>query len=241
LKPVYRRPLLKVSGEGLAGEEGSGLHPAVVQATARQLRDIHALGVELAIVVGGGNIIRGMAAASQGMDRATADYMGMLASVINAMALQGALEQLDVETRVLSALQITEVAETYIRRRAIRHLEKGRVVIFAGGTGNPYFTTDTAAALRAAEIQADVILKATQVDGVYDADPEIDPDATRYDRLSFEEAIQKNLQFMDQTAIQLCRENGCPIVVFDMSVPGNIQKVVLGETVGTTVGDGQTA
>ena len=237
MKPVFKRPLLKVSGEGLAGEEGSGLNPTVIQGTAEQLRDVHALGVELAVVVGGGNIIRGMTAASQGMDRATADYMGMLAGVINAMALQSALEQLDVETRVLTALEITEVAEPYIRRRAIRHLEKGRVVIFAGGTGNPYFTTDTAAALRAAEIHADVILKATQVDGVYDADPEVDKNATRYDRLSFEEAIQKNLQFMDQTAIQLCRENGLPIVVFDMSVPGNIQKVVVGETVGTTVSD----
>jgi len=236
LKPVYHRPVLKVSGEGLAGEEGSGLSPTVIQATAEQLRDIHALGVELAVVVGGGNIIRGMTAAAQGMDRATADYMGMLAGVINAMALQSALEQLDVETRVLTALEITDVAEPYIRRRAIRHLEKGRVVIFAGGTGNPYFTTDTAAALRAAEIHADVILKATQVDGVYDADPEIDPNATRYERLGFEEAIQKNLQFMDQTAIQLCRENHLPIVVFDMSVPGNIQKVVVGEVVGTTVG-----
>jgi uridylate kinase len=237
LKPVYHRPLLKVSGEGLAGEEGSGLDPIVIQRTAEQLRDIHRLGVELAIVVGGGNIIRGMTAASQGMDRATADYMGMLAGVINGMALQSALEQLGVETRVLTALEITQVAEAYIRRRAIRHLEKGRVVIFAGGTGNPYFTTDTAAALRAAEIHADVILKATQVDGVYDADPELDPNATRYDRLTFEEAIQKNLQFMDQTAIQLCRENRCPIVVFDMSAPGNIQKVVVGETVGTTVSD----
>jgi uridylate kinase len=235
LKPVYRRPLLKVSGEGLAGEEGSGLNPTVIQGTAEQLRDIHALGVELAVVVGGGNIIRGMTAAAQGMDRATADYMGMLAGVINAMALQSALEQLQVESRVLTALEITEVAEPYIRRRAIRHLERGRVVFFAGGTGNPYFTTDTAAALRAAEIHADVILKATQVDGVYDADPAIHKNATRYDHLGFEEAIQKNLQFMDQTAIQLCRENGLPIVVFDMSVSGNIQKVVVGEVVGTTV------
>jgi uridylate kinase len=237
LKPVYRRPLLKVSGEGLAGEEGSGLSPVAVQGTAEQLRDVHRLGVELGIVVGGGNIIRGISAASQGMDRATADYMGMLASVMNGMALQGALEQLGVETRVLTALEIHEVAEVYIRRRAIRHLEKGRVVIFAGGTGNPYFTTDTAAALRAAEIGADVILKATKVDGVYDADPELEPSASRYERLGFEEAIHKGLQFMDQTAIQLCRENGCPIVVFDMSVPGNIHKVVVGEKVGTTVGD----
>ena len=236
MKPVYRRPLLKLSGEGLAGAQGSGLDPACVQGTAEQLHDLHALGVELAVVVGGGNIIRGISAASQGMDRATADYMGMLASVINGMALQGALEQQGLETRVLTALEIHQVAEPYIRRRAIRHLEKGRVVIFAGGTGNPYFTTDTAAALRAAEIQADVILKATNVDGVYDSDPERNATAKRYDRLGFDEAIQKNLQFMDQTAIQLCRENGCPIVVFDMSVPGNIHKVVVGEKVGTTVG-----
>jgi len=243
LKPVYHRPLVKVSGEGLAGAQGSGLNPVAIQGTAEQLRDVHALGVELAVVVGGGNIIRGMSAAREGMDRSAADYMGMLASVINGMALQSALEQLGVETRVLSAMAIQQVAETYIRRRAIRHLEKGRVVIFAGGTGNPYFTTDTAAALRAAEIHADVILKATQVDGVYDADPELEPNATRYDRLDYEEAIRKNLQFMDQTAIQLCRENGRPIVVFDMSVPGNIHKVIVGETVGTTVGtaSGSTA
>jgi len=227
---------VKVSGEGLAGQEGSGLSPAAVQGTAEQLRDVHRLGVELTVVVGGGNIIRGISAASQGMDRATADYMGMLASVMNGMALQAGLEQLGVESRVLTALEIHQVAETYIRRRAIRHLEKGRVVIFAGGTGNPYFTTDTAAALRAAEIDADVILKATRVDGVYDADPEIEPTATRYERLGFEEAIQKSLQFMDQTAIQLCRENDCPIVVFDMSVPGNMHKVIVGEKVGTTVG-----
>jgi uridylate kinase len=237
LKPVYKRLLLKVSGEGLAGDEGSGLSPTVIQATAEQLRDVHALGVELALVVGGGNIIRGMSAAREGMDRSAADYMGMLAGVINGMALQSALEQLGVETRVLTALEITEVAEPYIRRRAIRHLEKGRVVIFAAGTGNPYFTTDTGAALRAAEIHADVVLKATQVDGVYDADPDKEPNATRYERLSYEEAIQKNLQFMDQTAIQLCRENRLPIVVFDMSAPGNIEKVIVGEAVGTTVTD----
>ena len=237
MKPLYKRPLLKVSGEGLAGGQGSGLDPAAIQGTAGQLRGISELGVQLSVVVGGGNIIRGMSAAARGMDRATADYMGMLAGIINGLALQSALEQLGVETRVLTALGIQQVAETYIRRRAIRHLEKGRVVIFAGGTGNPYFTTDTAAALRAAEIGADVILKATQVDGVYDADPALHPDAKRYERLTFEEAIHKNLQFMDQTAIQLCRENGCPIVVFDMSVPGNIHKVVVGETVGTTVSD----
>ena len=210
----------------------------MIRGIAEEIRDVHAMGVEIAIVIGGGNIIRGVSAASQGMDRATADYMGMLAGVINGVALQDALERAgDVPTRVLSALEIKEVAEPYIRRRAIRHLEKGRIVIFAAGTGNPYFTTDTAAALRAAEVHADLIMKATRVDGVYSADPEKDASATRYERLSFEEAIQRNLQFMDQTAIQLCRENRVPIVVFDMTVPGNIRKVVCGERIGTRVGD----
>lgn len=230
--------MIKLSGEGLAGDNGFGIAPAVIRGIAEEIRDVHALGVEIAIVIGGGNIIRGVSAASQGMDRATADYMGMLAGVINGVALQDALERAgDVPTRVLSALEIQEVAEPYIRRRAIRHLEKGRIVIFAAGTGNPYFTTDTAAALRAAEVHADLIMKATRVDGVYSADPEKDPGAKRYERLSFEEAIQRNLQFMDQTAIQLCRENGVPIVVFDMTVSGNIRKVVCGERVGTRVGD----
>jgi len=230
--------VIKLSGEGLAGENGFGITPAVIRGIAEEIRDVHALGVEIAIVIGGGNIIRGVSAASQGMDRATADYMGMLAGVINGVALQDALERAgDVQTRVLSALEIKEVAEPYIRRRAIRHLEKGRIVIFAAGTGNPYFTTDTAAALRAAEVHADLIMKATRVDGVYSADPEKDASASRYERLGFEEAIQRNLQFMDQTAIQLCRENRVPIVVFDMTVPGNIRKVVCGERVGTRVGD----
>jgi uridylate kinase len=230
--------VIKLSGEGLAGENGFGIAPAVIRGIAEEIRDVHALGVEIAIVIGGGNIIRGVSAASQGMDRATADYMGMLAGVINGVALQDALERAgEVPTRVLSALEIKEVAEPYIRRRAIRHLEKGRIVIFAAGTGNPYFTTDTAAALRAAEVHADLIMKATRVDGVYSADPEKDAAAERYERLSFEEAIQRNLQFMDQTAIQLCRENRVPIVVFDMTVPGNIRKVVCGERVGTRVGD----
>jgi uridylate kinase len=230
--------VIKLSGEGLAGENGFGIAPAVIRGIAEEICDVHALGVEIAIVIGGGNIIRGVSAASQGMDRATADYMGMLAGVINGVALQDALERVgDVPTRVLSALEIQEVAEPYIRRRAIRHLEKGRIVIFAAGTGNPYFTTDTAAALRAAEVHADLIMKATRVDGVYSADPEKDPHAARYESLTFEEAIQRNLQFMDQTAIQLCRENGVPIVVFDMTVPGNIRKVVCGERVGTRVGD----
>ncbi len=228
--------MIKLSGEGLAGEKGFGIAPAVIRSVADEIGEVHALGVEIAIVIGGGNIIRGVSAASEGMDRSTADYMGMLAGVINGVALQDALERAcDVPTRVLSALEIKEVAEPYIRRRAIRHLEKGRIVIFAAGTGNPYFTTDTAAALRAAEIHADLIMKATRVDGVYDADPRKDPGAERYERLSYQEAIQRNLQFMDQTAIQLCRENGVPIVVFDMTVSGNIRKVVCGERVGTRV------
>jgi uridylate kinase len=228
---------LKLSGEGLAGDEGFGISPTVIAGIAEQIRDVHQLGVEISIVIGGGNIIRGMTAASQGMDRANADYMGMLASVINAMALQDSLEKVGVDTRVLSALEINQVAELYIRRRAVRHLEKGRVVIFGGGTGNPYFTTDTAAALRAAEIHAEVILKATQVDGVYSSDPRQDPSAVRYEKLSFKEAMQKNLQFMDQAAIALCRENDLPIVVFDMGQTGNIQKVVLGQSVGTLVNE----
>lgn len=235
MTPVYKRLLIKLSGEGLAGEDGSGINPVVIGGVAEQLREVHDLGTEICVVIGGGNIIRGMTAANQGMDRANADYMGMLASVINAMALQDALEKAGLQTRVLSALDIKQVAEPYIRRRAVRHLEKGRVVIFGGGTGNPYFTTDTAAALRAAEVHADVILKATQVDGVYDADPNKDANATRYDRLTYDEAMRKNLQFMDQAAIALCRENSLPIVVFDMGVTDNIRKVVLGETVGTKV------
>jgi uridylate kinase len=237
VKPVFGRLLLKLSGEGLAGDEGFGISPTVIAGIAEQIRDVHQLGVEISIVIGGGNIIRGMTAASQGMDRANADYMGMLASVINAMALQDSLEKVGVDTRVLSALEINQVAELYIRRRAVRHLEKGRVVIFGGGTGNPYFTTDTAAALRAAEIHAEVILKATQVDGVYSSDPRQDPSAVRYEKLSFKEAMQKNLQFMDQAAIALCRENDLPIVVFDMGQTGNIQKVVLGQSVGTLVNE----
>jgi uridylate kinase len=237
VKPAYQRLLLKLSGEGLAGEDGSGIQPGVIAGVAEQIRDVHALGVQVSVVIGGGNIIRGMTAASQGMDRANADYMGMLGSVINAMALQDALEKVGLETRVLTALEIRQVAETYIRRRAIRHMEKGRIVIFGGGTGNPYFTTDTAAALRAAEVEAQVILKATQVDGVYSGDPNKDPQAVRYERLSFDEAMRQNLKFMDQAAIALCRENGLPIVVFDMRVTGNILKVAAGERVGTIVSE----
>jgi len=237
VKAEYRRVVIKLSGEGLAGDNGFGISPAVIRGVAEQIREVHGLGVEIGIVIGGGNIIRGVSAASQGMDRATADYMGMMAGIMNSVALQDALEKEDVPTRVLSALEIKEVAEPYIRRRAMRHLEKGRIVIFAAGTGNPYFTTDTAAALRAAEIHADLIMKATRVDGVYGADPETHPDAVRFDRLSYEEAIQRNLRFMDQTAIQLCRENAVPIVVFDMTVSGNIRKVVCGERVGTLVSE----
>jgi len=230
-----RRILLKLSGERLAEDTGFGIRPEAIHRIAGEIREVHDLGIELGIVIGGGNVIRGMTAAAEGMDRGTADYMGMMASVINGLALQDALERVDLDTRVLSALEIKQVAEPYIRRRAMRHLEKGRAVIFAGGTGNPYFSTDTAAALRAAEVHADVILKATGVDGVYDADPRRDPNARRFDRLSYQEAIERNLRFMDQTAIALCRENALPILVFDMTVPGNIRKVVAGEKIGTRV------
>lgn len=232
---AYRRVLIKLSGEGLSGKDGFGINPAVIGGIAEQIRDVHAMDVQVSIVIGGGNIIRGMTAAEQGMDRANADYMGMLASVINAMALQDALEKVDLQTRVLSAIDIAQVAELYIRRRALRHLEKGRIVIFGGGTGNPYFSTDTAAALRAAEIEADVILKATQVDGVYDCDPNTNPEATRYERITFDQAIRDGLRFMDQAAIALCSENALPIIVFDMGVAGNLMKVMEGETVGTIV------
>lgn len=205
---------------------------------ALELRTVSELGVQLGVVIGGGNVIRGINAASEGMDRTSADYMGMLAGVINGMALQDALEKVGLVTRVLSALEIQAVAEPYIRRRAVRHLEKGRVVVFAGGTGNPYFSTDTAAALRAAEIDAEVILMAKSgVDGVYDSDPNLNPDAVRYDHVSYQEAIEKNLRVMDQTAIALCRENQLPIVVFDMSVPGNLRRLAAGEDVGTRVGE----
>ena len=232
---AYRRVLIKLSGEGLAGNDGFGINPGVIGEIADQIREVHEMDVQISIVIGGGNIIRGMTAAKEGMDRANADYMGMLASVINAMALQDALEKVDLKTRVLSAIDIAQVAEHYIRRRAIRHLEKGRIVIFGGGTGNPYFSTDTAAALRAAEIHADVILKATQVDGVYDSDPHVNPDAKRYERITFDQAIRDGLKFMDQAAIALCNENALPIVVFDMGVAGNLTKVMVGETVGTIV------
>ncbi len=235
MSPAYRRVVLKLSGEVLAGNQGFGIHPDVFQGIAEQIRDAASIGSQIGIVIGGGNVIRGISAASRGMDRATADYMGMMASVMNSVALQDALEKLELSTRVCSALEIKEVAEPYIRRRAVRHLEKGRIVIFAGGTGNPYFSTDTAAALRAAEVHADAVLKATKVDGVYSADPEKDKGAKRYDRLSYDEVIERRLGFMDQSAIGLCRNNGLPIVVFDMTVPGNVRKVVAGERIGTIV------
>ncbi|MCP5057337.1 MAG: UMP kinase [bacterium] len=237
MKAAYPRILLKLSGEVLAGDAGFGIQPAVLRELAEEIRDVRALGTQIGIVIGGGNIIRGVTAANEGMDRSTADYMGMMASIMNSVALQDALEHLDLATRVLSALEIQEVAEPYIRRRAVRHLEKGRIVIFAGGTGNPYFTTDTAAALRAAEVHASVVLKGTKVDGVYSDDPEKNPKAERFERLSFDDVTQRRLAFMDQAAIALCRENALPIVVFDMTVPGNIRKVVAGETIGTTISD----
>jgi uridylate kinase len=234
--PSYRRILLKLSGEALMGEQHYGIDPAVASQIASDVAEIKALGVETAIVIGGGNIFRGLAASARGMDRSTADYMGMLATVMNALALQDALEQQNVATRVLTAIEMRAVAEPFIRRRAIRHLEKGRVVVFAAGTGNPYFTTDTAAALRAMEIKADVILKATKVDGIYAADPVEHPDAERYDRISYLQVLQERLQVMDATAISLCMDNLLPIVVFNLRTPGNIRRVVMGELVGTTVG-----
>jgi uridylate kinase len=238
VKGVFRRIVLKPSGEGLAGESGFGISTTTIRRLAAEIREVREVVPEVAIVTGGGNVIRGVNAAEQGLDRASADYMGMMASVINALALQDAVEKEGLQTRVLTALEIKSVAEPYIRRRAVRHLEKGRVVIFAAGTGNPYFSTDTAAALRAAEIHADIILMAKHgVDGVYDADPRSNPGARRYDQLSYDEAIRKNLRVMDQTAIALCRENRLPIVVFDMKVRGNLLKVVTGETIGTRVGE----
>ena len=233
--PIYKRALLKLSGEALMGEQQFGVDPVVATRIARDVGEIQGLGVETAIVIGGGNIFRGLAASTRGMDRATADYMGMLATVINALALQDALEQQGVNTRVVTAIEMRAVAEPFIRRRAIRHLEKGRVVIFAAGTGNPYFTTDTAAALRAMEIKADVILKGTKVDGIYTADPMIDAAATKYDTISYLQVLARQLKVMDTTAISLCMDNKLPIVVFNLRQPGNIRKVVLGEAIGTTV------
>src|SRR5215217_6203764 len=233
--PFYKRILLKLSGEALMGDQQFGVDPAVATQIARDVGAIQALGVETAIVIGGGNIFRGLAASARGMDRATADYMGMLATVINALALQDALEQQNVVTRVVTAIEMRAVAEPFIRRRAIRHLEKGRVVVFGAGTGNPYFTTDTAAALRAMEIKAEVILKGTKVDGVYTADPMLDPAATKYTTISYLQVLERQLKVMDATAISLCMDNKLPIVVFNLRQGGNIRRVIQGAPIGTTV------
>ena len=234
-EPYYRRVLLKLSGEALAGDQGYGIDPGTLTAIAREVKEVVDLGVHLALVIGGGNIFRGLAASSKGMDRASADYMGMLATVINSLAMQDALEKIGVITRVQSAIAMSEVAEPYIRRRAMRHLEKGRVVIFGGGTGNPYFTTDTAASLRAMEIGADVILKGTKVDGVYTADPKKDPSAVKFEQLTYIDVLGRGLQVMDATATSLCMDNNLPIIVFDITTPGNVKRVVIGERIGTIV------
>jgi uridylate kinase len=235
MRPAYHRVLLKLSGEALAGGLGYGIDPEVIARIADEIREVVALNVQIAVVIGGGNIFRGIAASAGGMDRATGDYMGMLATVINALALQDAIEKLGVPTRVLSAIEMRAVAEPYIRRRAIRHLEKGRVVVFGAGTGNPFFTTDTAGALRAVEIGAEAILKATKVDGIYTADPARDPAAVKLPRLSYIEALNRGLQVMDTTAISLCLENKLPIVVFDLTRRGNIRRIVTGEPVGSVI------
>jgi uridylate kinase len=236
-KPKFQRVLIKLSGEALQGSQGYGIAPDTLGLIAEEIVELSELGVEVGIVIGGGNIFRGVAGSTAGMDRASADYMGMLATVINGLALQDAVETLGVPTRVLTALEIKEVAEPYIRRRAMRHLEKGRVVIFAAGTGNPYFTTDTAAALRAMEIRASVILKATKVDGVYDADPVENPDAEMYDRLTYLDVLSRNLRVMDSTAISLCMDNSLPIIVFNMRKRGNMKRVIFGGQIGTLIVD----
>jgi len=233
--PIYKRVMLKLSGEALAGEQGYGIDPVTITKLADEIKEVVHCGVQLALVIGGGNIFRGLAASSQGMDRASADYMGMLATMINSLAMQDALEKIGVYTRVQSAIAMQEVAEPYIRRRAIRHLEKGRVVIFGAGTGNPYFTTDTAASLRAMEIGSDVILKGTKVDGVYSADPKKDPNAIRFSCLNYIEVLKKGLQVMDATATSLCMDNNLPIIIFDVTKNGNVKRVVFGEEIGTIV------
>ncbi len=235
VKPLFKRVLLKLSGEALSGDRNYGIDTQACSNIAERIKEVRDLGIEVAVVIGGGNIIRGEKFAAKGMDRSTADYMGMLATVINSMALQDALEKIGCFTRVQTAIQMEQIAEPYIRRRAIRHLEKGRVVIFAGGTGNPYFTTDTAAVLRAVEVCASVILKATKVDGIYTADPVVDKHAKKYDKLKYIEVINKGLKVMDTTAISLCMDNHLPIVVFNVNVKGNIKRACLGEKVGTTV------
>jgi uridylate kinase len=235
MSPRYGRVLLKLSGEALMGEQQFGIDPGVTTQIAKDIAEIQGLGVQVAVVIGGGNLFRGLAASAKGMDRATADYMGMLATVINGLAMQDALEHVGINTRVASAIEMRAVAEPFIRRRAVRHLEKGRVVVFAAGTGNPYFTTDTAAALRAMEMKADVILKGTKVDGIYTADPMLNPDATKYDNISYLQVLARGLKVMDATAISLCMDNKLPIVVFNLRTPGNLRRVIMGEPVGTTV------
>ena len=232
---TYRRVLLKISGEALMGEQNYGIDVEVARTVAEELKAVHDRGVQVAVVVGGGNIFRGVSKSAGKMDRSAADYIGMLATVMNAVVLQDALEKVDVNTRVMSAIDIPQLAEPFIRRRAVRHLEKGRVVIFAAGTGNPYFTTDSAAALRALEIKADIILKATKVEGVYSADPMVDSNATRFDCITYQEVLEKQLKVMDASAISLCMDNNLPIIVFNMRQPGNISRVVAGEPVGTKV------
>jgi uridylate kinase len=234
-KKGFHRVILKVSGEALMGEKGYGIDAVVIDSIAEEIKEVHEMGVEIAVVIGGGNIFRGLAATAIGMERASADYMGMLATVLNALALQDALEKKGIVTRVQSAIEMRALAEPYIRRRAIRHLEKRRVVIFAAGTGNPYFSTDTAAALRAIEIGAEVILKGTKVDGVYDSDPMLNKSAKRFDSLSYLEVLQRNLKVMDATAISLCKDNNLPILVFNLRNKGNIKKVVTGEDIGTMI------
>jgi uridylate kinase len=233
--PAYKRVLLKLSGEALAGDQGFGVDTIRIAEIATELKDVHALGVEVAIVVGGGNFFRGVAAQARNMDRVSADKMGMLATMINALALQDALEKTGVYTRVMSAIEMREIAEPYITRRAVRHMEKGRVVILGAGTGHPYFSTDTAASLRAAEIKADVVLKATKVEGVFDADPVLVKDAKKFDQISFMEMVRQGLKVMDLTAITLCRENNIPVIIFNLNKHGNIRRVVLGERVGSLV------
>src|SRR3954449_3805524 len=235
MSSAYRRVLLKLSGEALMGEQQFGIDPAVTGQIAKDIYEIQQMGVQTGIVIGGGNLFRGLAASAKGMDRATADYMGMLATVINALALQDALEHVGVNTRVASAIEMRAVAEPFIRRRAVRHLEKGRVVLFAAGTGNPYFTTDTAAALRAMEMKADVILKGTKVDGIYTADPMLDPTATKFTDISYLKVLEQGLKVMDATAISLCMDNKLPIVVFNLRTPGNLRRVIAGEPVGSLV------
>ncbi|ESP62744.1 Uridylate kinase [Smithella sp. ME-1] len=235
-KAIYKRVLLKISGEALLGKSSFGIDPDTIIEISKEIKEIAEIGVQLGIVVGGGNIFRGFEGSARGMDRTSADYMGMLATVINSLALQSGLERFNVPTRVQTAIEMREVAEPFIQRRAIRHLEKGRIVIFAGGTGNPYFTTDTAASLRAVEIKADVILKATKVDGVYDKDPAVYTDAKMFDKITYTDVLSKNLKVMDATAISLCRDNHLPIIVFNLSKSGNIRRVICGNTVGTAVG-----